>query len=275
MRKFRVRLIHWNAAEASERANRLIAAGYDVISEQLSPASLREMRENPPDAVVIDLSRLPSHGRDIALGIRKFKSTRYVPLVLVGGDPEKVIRVKKILPDAVYTTWSRIQGALKRAIVHPPKDPVVPRTTLDGYSGTPLPKKLGIKADSVVCLIDAPQSFEERLAGLPEGFALRKKSPERCDLIIWFVKSRKILENRIDGIKEQLGKGGIWIAWPKKASKIPSDLSQTVVRSVGLASGLVDFKVCSIDETWSGLRFSRRPIKYNSKSRKLKFEHST
>ncbi len=261
MSKYLIRLIHWNAAEASERAGRLIAVGYNVISGQLSPASLREIRESPPDAVVIDLSRLPSHGRDVALGLRKYKTTRYVPLVLVEGDPEKVKHIKELLPDAVYTTWSRIQGALKRAIAHPTKDPVVPRTTLDGYSGTPLPKKLGIKAHSVVCLIDAPQGFEKTLGGLPEGVTLRKKKPGRCDLIIWFVKSRKILENRIEDIRELVGKGGIWIAWPKKASKIPSDLSQTVVRRVGLASGLVDFKVCSVDETWSGLRFSRRPSK--------------
>lgn len=107
--------------------------------------------------------RLPSHGRDVALGIRKFKSTRYVPLVFVEGDPEKVKHIKELLPDAVYTTWSQIQGALKRAIAHPTKDPVVPRTALDGYSGTPLPKKLGIKAHSVVCLIDAPKSFENPL----------------------------------------------------------------------------------------------------------------
>jgi len=275
MSKYRIRLIHWNVAEASERADRLIAADYDVISEQLSPVSLREMREDPPDAVIIDLSRLPSQGRDVALGLRKFKSTRYAPLVLVGGDPEKIKRIKEFLPDAVFTTWSRIQGALKRAIAHPPKDPIVPRTTLDGYSGTPLPRKLGIKADSSVCLIDAPHGFEKTLRGLPKGIILRKKTPGRCDLIIWFVKSRNILESRIDGIKEQVGKGGVWIAWPKKASGIKSDLTQTVVRSVGLASGLVDYKVCAIDETWSGLRFSRRPLKYNTKSRKLKFEHST
>jgi hypothetical protein len=262
MNKHRIRLIHWKPAEAMQEIEKLCAAGYDVASESLTPASLRELKEDPPDAIVIDLSRLPTQGRDLALTLRKFKSTRTVPLVFVGGDQEKVKRIKEILPDVFYTTYSRIQGVLKHAIANPPKDPVIPRSAFDGYAGTPLPKKLGIKAHTSVCLINAPQDFEETLGNLPEGVALYKNTKGlekgRCDLIIWFVTSRKLLENRISNIRERIGKGGIWIAWPKKASGISSDLSQIIVREVGLASGLVDFKICSIDKTWSGLRFSLR-----------------
>jgi DNA-binding response OmpR family regulator len=122
-----VRLIHWNAAEAEERADEIRTAGYDVVCEPLDQAGLRALRENPPSAVVVDLSRVPSQGRDVALGIRKYKATRHVPLVFVEGDPEKVSRIKELLPDAVYTTWSRIPNSLKRAIAHPPADPVVPK----------------------------------------------------------------------------------------------------------------------------------------------------
>jgi len=216
MSEHRIRLIHWKPIEASQEAEKLRAAGYDVILESLTPASLRELREDPPDAVVIDLSRLPTQGRDLALALRKFKSTRSIPLIFVEGDQVKVKRIKK----------------------------------------------LGIKAHSAVCLIDAPQDFEKTLGGLPQGVSLSKGTEDlekdRCDLIIWFVTSRKELEKRMRVIRERVGKGGIWIAWPKKASGISSDLSQTVVREVGLASGLVDFKICSIDKTWSGLRFSLR-----------------
>ena len=86
----RVRLIHWNATEAEEWAARLQAEGYDVEYALLSPSNLRALRAEPPDAVVVDLSRIPSQGRDTGVGLRIHKATRYVPLVFVGGAPEKV-----------------------------------------------------------------------------------------------------------------------------------------------------------------------------------------
>ena len=256
-----VRLIHWKAEEAKERAQRIRSAGYEVVSEPLNPARVRELRDNPPLAVVIDLSRLPSQGRDLALNIRKYKATRHVPLVLVDGDPEKVARIKDLLPDAVYTNWSRIESSLKLAIAHAPAQPVVPDSVMAPFRGTPLPKKLGIKPDSVVALVSAPDGFEDTLGELPEGVTVRRQARQPLDLTLWFVRSRKDLEHRIDKMRNFAQSGGLWIVWPKKASGIASDLSQTVVREVGLGAGLVDFKVCSVDETWSGLRFTRREQK--------------
>lgn len=258
----RVRLFLWNAAEAEEKAARLRSAGYDIAWQVPDPATtMRELREKPPSAVVIDLARLPSHGRDIALAIRQYKTIRHVPLVFVDGDPDKVARIKELLPDAVYTTWSRIRSALKRAIAHPPAVTVVPRSRLAGYSGTPLPRKLGIKANSVVVLVDAPQGFEKTLGELPEGVTLRRQTSGRRDLTIWFTKSREDLKRRIERIVAVADRGGLWIAWPKKASRLAADLSQADVRKIGLAAGLVDYKVCAIDATWAGLRFSRRKPK--------------
>lgn len=261
MKKKRVRLIHWKAAEAAERAAVLRSAGYDVSHEAFGPASFQEMRKNPPDAVIIDLSRIPSQGRDVGLGIRKYKDTRCVPLVFVEGNPDKVRRIRELLPDAVCTTWSAIPDELKKAIAHPPKDPVVPSSAMAGYLGAPLPKKLGIKAHSVVYLIDAPEGFEKTISDLPEGVTFKRDVPEHNDLAIWFVGSQEDLKERIEQVKRQVGKGGVWIVWPKKASGVASDLSQTAVRKAGLDSGLVDYKVCSIDKTWSGLKFAIRPQK--------------
>jgi CheY-like chemotaxis protein len=261
MKKSCVRLIHWKPAEVVDEVENLRSDGYEVSHEALSPASFKEMRENPPDVVVIDLSRIPSQGRDVGLGIRKYKATRHVPLVFVEGVADKVQRIQELLPDAVYTTWDRILGALEQAIAHPPKIPVVPSSTMAGYLGAPLPKKLGIKPNAVVYLIDAPDGFEKSIPELPEGMSFVRNAPEQNDLAIWFVKSRKELEERINQVKSRIGKGGLWIAWPKKASGVTSDLSQTIVRKKGLASGLVDYKVCSIDKTWSGLKFALRPQK--------------
>ncbi len=256
-----VRLIHWNAAEAEERADELRSAGYGVVSDPLDQAGLRALRESPPSAVVIDLSRLPSQGRDVALGIRKYKATRQVPLVFVEGDPEKVARIKEMLPDAVYTTWNRIRNSLKRAIASPPIDPVVARSVMDAYAGTPLPKKLGIRANSVVALVGAPDGFEETLGELPEGVVFRRQLRGQPDVTLWFTRSRKDLDQGIERMGAFAEGGGLWIVWPKKSSGVTSNVSQGVVREVGLAAGLVDYKVCSIDETWSGLRFTRRKLK--------------
>lgn len=129
-----------------------------------------------------------------------------------------------------------------------------------GYSGTPLPQKLGIKAGARVALVDAPDAV-----AAPLGKDLRALSvtPARAlprgaaavDVIVQFVTSRRALEAAFPRCQRALDpSGGLWIAWPKKASGVATDVTEDVVRAVALAAGLVDNKVCAIDETWSGLR---------------------
>jgi CheY-like chemotaxis protein len=256
----RVRLIHWKAAEADDGIDRLRKAGYRVDHDDLDgPGNARAIAKSPPDVVVIDLSRLPSHGRETAMFLRQRKATRHIPVVFAGGDPGKVERTRKALPDAIYTPWSRIRSALKRALARPPVDPVVPPSVMAGYSDTPLPKKLGIKKGSVVALSGAPKGFETTLGRLPNGVTIRRRVRGRCDRVLWFVKRRKDLVRGVERMGGALSeKGGLWIAWPKKASGEATDLTQADVRRIGLASGLVDYKICAIDSTWSGLLFARR-----------------
>ncbi|MGH7455755.1 MAG: hypothetical protein ACRENG_30650, partial [bacterium] len=107
----RIQLIHWNATEAQERAERIQAAGYQARSEVPNGrAFFRQLRHDLPLAIGIDLTRLPMQGRDAALAIRHDKTTRHIPIVFVDGEPEKVERVKEKIPDAVYTTWSHIKS---------------------------------------------------------------------------------------------------------------------------------------------------------------------
>ncbi len=253
-----VRLIHWNAAEAEKRAVEIRSAGYEVAYEPLTPTALRELKKDPPIAVVIDLARLPMQGRDVATALRLYKTTRDVPLVFVDGDPGKVAGIKEVLPDAVYSTWDKIQNSLRRAIAYPPTDPVVPRSLFDVYEDTILVKKLGIRPNSVVALVNAPEGFERPLGELPDDVTLRRRTEGGRDLTIWFIRSREELEGHIERMVPMAERGGLWIVWPKKASEMAPDLSQRVVREVGIAAGLVDYKVCSVDATWSGLRFSQR-----------------
>jgi len=251
-------LIHSNAGEAEERGDTLRSAGFEVNHDPLTQAGLQALRTDPPDAVVLDLSRAPSQGRDLGLSLRKVKTTRQIPLVFVGGEKGKVARIKELLPDATYTTWDKVEGALEKAIACPPEDPVVPTSAFEAYAGTPLPQKLGIKPGSTVNLIGAPDSFAETLGDLPDGVVLRHEDPSPGGLTLWFVRSWQELVDRIGEMGAFAEGGRLWIVWCKKASGIASDLSQTVVRKTGLDSGLVDFKICSVDATWSGLRFSRR-----------------
>lgn len=261
MSRVRIQLIHWKATEAQEKAKKLRSFGYEVDCAPFTPAVWKQLRQEPPAAVVIDLSRLPSQGRDLGVAIRKHKATRHVPLVFVDGEAAKVERVKQLLPDAVYAAWNRTQSALKRAISQPPAEPVVPRSTMEGYAGTPLPKKLGIKAGSVVVLVGAPPEFEETLGKLPDDVTLRRHNRGRRDLTIWFTRSQKDLQRRVERMGNVAREGGLWIVWQKKSSAEATDLTQTVVRRIGLASGLVDYKICAVDETWSGLKFTRRRAK--------------
>jgi hypothetical protein len=123
-----------------------------------------------------------------------------------------------------------------------------------GYSGTPLPRKLGIKPDHRSLLVGAPREIASELD--IRGGNSRQES---LDFVLLFVKSEADLRNNFSSLAQKLQPAGmLWVGWPKKASGVPTDLTEDVVRKVGIAAGLVDVKVCAIDETWSGLKFVYR-----------------
>lgn len=130
---------------------------------------------------------------------------------------------------------------------------------MSGYSGTPLGKKLGLKPETNVHLVDMPASVRAELKkDLAEVKVLPKLSPG-LDLIHAFVRGQAELKKGLPGWKKHLAKtGALWLSWPKKTSALGTDLSGDLVREMGLASGLVDIKVCAVDEDWSGLKFVYR-----------------
>ncbi|HVW27116.1 MAG TPA: DUF3052 family protein [Polyangiaceae bacterium] len=130
-----------------------------------------------------------------------------------------------------------------------------------GYSGTPLAKKLGIREGHRVAWLGAPATFPALLGELPIGVRVCKsaRGAHSLDVIVLFAKAMSDLTKRLPAAADALAHdGGLWIAWPKKASGIVTDVAESSVRSAGLGVGLVDNKVCAIDETWSGLRFVYR-----------------
>jgi CheY-like chemotaxis protein len=257
-----VRLIHWNATEAKERASILESAGYRVDYDPLAPQALRKLRNNPPAAVVIDLSRLPSQGRDMAINIRHAKATRNIPIVFVEGDQQRVNQVKTHLPDAIYTDYSQIRTVLREAVADPPTVKVIPKSIFEPYRHASLTKKLGIKPNTTLVLIDPPRDFTKTLGELPPSVTVQRQLSDQSDLIILFAETQKGLQDRITEIISKLEpRGKLWIAWRKKTSQTATAVTQTTVRKAGLALGLVDYKVCRIDATWTGLLFTRRKPK--------------
>jgi len=126
-----------------------------------------------------------------------------------------------------------------------------------GYAGTPLARKLGIGEGDEVALIGAPERFEDTLGELPDVASLHTDLADdaRYDVIVAFITQRSELEAELPRLRIRMAPAcGLWIAWPKRASRVPTDVTDQVIRDVVLPAGLVDNKVCAIDETWSGLR---------------------
>ena len=124
---------------------------------------------------------------------------------------------------------------------------------MTGYSGTPLPRKLGIKPGHRLLLLGAPEGFE--LSPLPDGVRIGRRAAGKADVIVSFHTGRADFERRLPALRRCMEPAaGLWIAWPKRAAKRPTDMTEDVVREVALPTGLVDNKVCAIDEVWSGLR---------------------
>ena len=127
-----------------------------------------------------------------------------------------------------------------------------------GYSGTPLVKKLGIKPGSNIAFVNAPPGYRNDL-DLPPDVTINSRSNKSLDFAQLFVKSAKELKTEFSRYAERLNASGmLWVSWPKKSSGVPTDLSDNVVREIGLTAGLVDIKVCAVDEVWSGLKFVHR-----------------
>jgi hypothetical protein len=245
----RVLVIHRDISEAAERARRLRDQGFDAEAyTSLGAKGFRGIRANPPAVALIDLTRLPSYGKAMAALMRRSPSLRTIPLVFIEGDPEKAAGVRELLPDAVIAPWPRIAAAIRRAIAQPPKSPLPP-----SVSGTSLTSKLGIRPGSLVALVRAPEGFETVLGPLPEGAAIQKQTGE-AGVVLMFFKSAAALGRELPAMPSLMRKGRkLWVLWPKQASAHAGDLTMVRIREMASPFGLVDYKVCAVDSTWSGM----------------------
>ena len=250
----RVRLFHWKSKEAEVLVAKLRAAGFEAVhrAETQSP-SVRELKESGAVAVVIDLSRLPSHGKYVGAWVRGAKSTRHIPLVFVGGEAEKVAAIKKQIPDAVYSSIAGVGAALKKAIAQPPSDPVVPRQMMETAPGRTAAQKMGIREGSTVGLIDPPADYVKVLGVLPKGVTLEEDSRGVCPVTVWFVHDPGEYEAALPSRRLLAARSRLWIVWQKGRR---DGLNGNFVREAALAMGLVDYKICSLDGVWTGMVFA-------------------
>jgi hypothetical protein len=277
-------LIHWDIPEAEARAARLESLGYAAtFYNRAGPGLLRALRDDPPSAVLIDLSRLPAQGRDVALELRASPATRGLPLVFVDGLPEKVLLVRQSLPDATYSTWTHVgedlpraisraarEAAARAALAKPALAPVKPTRAQGPASpeaaplappappkGRSVAGKLGIQPGTVVALLSAPNGFDVSLEPLPQGASLRRQMDPEVDLSVWFVRSRRDLADGLALRASRLARGKLWILWPKKSSGHSGELSAENIKTLAAAQGLAGEKSASIDSDWTGMLFER------------------
>jgi len=192
----------------------LRAAGYEVIYGETSQASsVVKIREEAPVAIVIDLSRLPSHGRYVGAWVRGSKSTRNIPLVLVGGSAEKVSKIKLEIPDAAYTSPARLIQTLRK--LKPPSDPVVPKQMMETDPARTAAQKLGINKPMRVGLIDPPPDYERVIGAFPEGATLDEDLRGACPVTLWFVHDPGEFEAALPARRTLAAKSRLWIVWQK------------------------------------------------------------
>jgi hypothetical protein len=253
-----IKLLSWHNDIAKKTAS-LKYPGLHIDATPLIKTSgvVGELTHLNPAALVLDLDKRPSHLREVALALRSSKSARHIPILFTGGLPKKMERIRSENLDAVYATWPDAPKALAALLKHPPPKPdiVPPRD----FSTTPLPKKLGIGSNMQVALITAPDDFEELLGDLPENTALITRITPKTNLALCFIRSLEDLAAALDLLSLRLPKqASVWIAHPKRTSKHHVNFNQNHVRDAALATGLVDYKVCSIDADWSALKFAYR-----------------
>jgi hypothetical protein len=135
-----------------------------------------------------------------------------------------------------------------------------------GYSGTPLPQKLGIKPDTILVAIDPPENYRKLLGQIPSGVNFATRPVGKTKFVHLFAKERRVLQAHLQTLRRKIADdAAVWVSWPKKSSGVPTDITEDVIRAVALPLGFVDIKVCAVDEIWSGLKLMIRRENRKSK----------
>src|SRR5262245_53790799 len=254
--------LHWHEKEAKERIRPLAKAGHKV-SAHWSVEKTADFGPKLPEVVIISQDRLPSHGRAVAAVFWEANNRRAIPIIFAGGNQDKVAATKKKFPHAIYCGSGEVIQAVEEVLRNPPASlpPKVKRAPphTPGYSGKPLAVKLGVAEDQRIYLSNAPDEINEWLGPLPASAEQITKPAPSINLAVLFHTSAKDLKKEFASVAKLMApKGMLWVSWPKKSAEVATDVTEDVIRKIGLAHDWVDVKVCAVSEIWSGLKFLRR-----------------
>lgn len=250
-----VRVIHWRAAEAAPLIEACRGAGFDVDYLASDGAAVcRAVRSKVPDVIAIDLSRRPSHGREVAIWLRNTKATRAVPILFVGGDPFKVAAIRELLPDAVYCEIGEVAAGITRIVKSARKrNAVTPPKIMERWPGKSAAAKLGIVAGAACAVVDPPRDFPALLGAVPESVDFTEGD---AAVTLWFVHDREGLLDSLRRMRSIAARTRLWLLWRKGGSG--DSLTQNALRETMREVGLVDYKICAVDQRWSGMLFTRK-----------------
>lgn len=253
-------MVHWKPEEADSGLALLRKAGHEVeVYSDQGGKGLAKFKTTPPEVVVISLERLPSQSRHFAHWFRTTQATSSIPIVFVGGVEEKVAIARALLPDALCCSWSRIRGAITQARK---QRQTLPPTPGSGHDKA-LWRKFEIREGDQVLQLGGPDDLLPILgADLPNRVEVMRTEEEDLsqlggiDTVLLF--SAWLLELKQwfpQAAKLVAPKRALWICWPKKASKMESNVSQSAVMAYARAAGWSDLKICRVDDNWSGHMF--------------------
>ncbi len=258
----RLALVHSRLAEAKPLIALLQRAGYEVhYGSDLKPLRASQLKTFNPIAAIVDLTRMPSYGKYWAAELRA-TSMKHLPIVFVDGVPEKIASVKLALPDATYATSAKLAAVLAK--IKPIANPVEPSRMM--ASTSPNAVKLGIKANTRVAVFHAPPTYAKIIGALPEGVSFEEEPDEPAHVTLWFVREAEAYLTSLRSMGKIAAKTKLWVLYPKLKKGTTPKIAQNDVRESAIAMGLVDYKVCSVDETWTGLAFAVKTEKRPSTS---------
>jgi hypothetical protein len=258
----RIIFLHWNEAEGAERAATLRQHGVETLLLSPKPGeTLRALNEAKPEALLIDHTRSASRSREVAEHLMKRRATRDLPLIFVydpadaatnsrsGATPDKRERTQKQLPSAHFCTYGELPDKLETFLNTPASlVKVVP------HEQAPLARKMGIKEGKRVSILDSPDGFVDQFSEFDVSEEFRRDT----DHAIIFANTMDQLEHRVFQAERYLSaSGGIGIVWRKKASGQHSEVSGSAIRPWAIDLGWIDYKIFSVDATWSGMLFGR------------------
>ena len=255
----RVRIVHWKEPQAAPLIEVCRACGFEVEYDPVRfPDLAKLIRANPPDVLVIDLTCLPSHGRESAIYLRRTKYARHLPLVFVDGEAEKVAKIREQLPDATFATRKQLGSKFKSALTKTIATPVLPPPMEARFALRTVAQKLGMKPNSTAAVIDAPRNYAAVIGELPEGAELVEDPESICPVTLWFVEDLRGFKSGLRRMQTIADRTKLWIIWRKGGKAGKAELTSNLIREGGIDVGLVDYKICSVSEHWSGMAFGRK-----------------